>query len=1212
MNTDNATILALTLAFLVVASGVPLGDAGFADTAAANHHGGDTYTLRQPSVDRCYEVQTFTHDHEKMVPEVVKRGSIDEEDGDVTGQFKHPDWDGPVTIESIMDYRYRATDGSGQTAEDAPYLNVQYRWEPWEDGTYGLYNWSENGDSHLWFYENAAGDVSLVVRHDRLYENIGISSHSPYNGISGPHEGFLERSPGDGQVSFEFDDLPSGEWAYIDDKYPKPGMDDYYTDGNVRFGHPDADFVDNGSGEPLDRFTGGYFSIDWSWDAWENSGGTVKHGTDGGAYRGFDNLAPGESVTITNSFSGDIADGDWEVRTNDGTTNGVQQDLVMGEPLVIQRGPACTDVSLDSDATDDTAEVGQPVTFAADADGSPDAFRWDFDGDGEPDDETSGPTVTHAFENVTDREVGVTADYGDIEESASVSISVIENQPPTASLDVEPGEKGLDEYHVVGEQLTFDATGSSDNSGQFADEFEWSFGDGTNTTAGDRVTYSFDGVGNYTVEVQVSDAAGNTDTTSIPVEIDAEDTESPTPQAEVTPTEVEAGASLTFDASGSDDNRQIAEYRWDFDGDGEPDEVTDEATVEASPYESAGNYSATLEVVDGAGNVDNATVSGTVTEAQPPDIVDVSVPEQATTGVAFSLAATVEDEGRIAEYRWLVDGEVGATGSEATYTFDEEISETRRAEIQLVVVDAAGERNTTRRTVTVLPPDESPPDAFLSVDDNETQVGDDVTFNASNSTDPPHRDIARYHWDFDGNGTVDSVTDEPVVEHSYGATGTFEALVTVEDGSGNNGTATAVNVTVDEAERAFGGGGGGGGGGSVSVGPPPVVTETQQVGPSTTEVDVRNGRADETVRTDLSAANATDGTGVRFRTLAVNLASDDSHVLFRSAASRAAPEGVPALTDDSVSGPAAPAETLAYLDLGSAYLDATVENATVTFTVSESALGEFPDPTDVSAYRYDGEWTRADATLVDTSDGVYRFETTGDGLGTLAVGASEGLALTDAALANETVTTSERVEATATVENGGPTARTLTLNFTLSGDVVDSAAVEIPAGETREVTLSGTAPTPGTYDASVASASTGTLTVEQVDPADVSVADVSLNRSTIEAGESVEIAATVENAGGEPGEATVTLTMFGEDLETETVEVPADETTQVTFVRQVDAAGSYEIKVGGETATLDVTGTNGGDDGDGIGPSGTGVPGFGVGAALVALLAAALVARRRG
>lgn len=1190
MSPDRATILSLTLAFVTVTSMIPLGGLEFVGTAAANHHDDGTFTLSQPGASVCYEVEAFTPDHEKMVPEVRKRGSNDV--GDVTGPYEDPDWDGPVTIESIMDYRYRALDGTGQIADYAPYLNDQYRSEPWEDGTYGLYNWSEDDHSHLFFYENADGEVSMVARHDRLYENIGISSHRPYNGIYGgiPGDGFFEPSPGGGSVSWEFVTegdavgLPDGEWAYLDDMYPKPGMSDEYVDAEgTRYGHRDAEFVADGPGAPVETFDGGYFSADWSWDAWNNSQGTVKHGTDGGAYRGFHNLESGERVTITNSFSGIE---EWEVRTNDGTTNGEQLDLVMGEPLVIEPGANCLDASLDADPN--PVEVDRNVTFTA-PDGA-DEYRWDFDGDGEPEDETSANTVSHAYDGAGDRQASVTVVEDGETTSATTMVEVGADQPPSAAFEVEDGE-GDPQHHVVGESIRFNGSASSDNVGVAA--YEWSI-DGTNAT-GERVNRSFDSPGDKPVSLTVTDRSGKTDTVNRTVTIVPED--DPEAVATAAPEQVEAGAPVTLDGTASSDEYgELVAYEWDLDGDGEIEETG--PRIEWT-YDDPGEQNATLTVTDNNGNADVTNLSVLVNEPSDPTIESTEIPDEVSVTGDVSVSANATDPSALT-YTWRFSGGGNATekhGRAVTHSFDE----LGTATVELVVEDAAGRTSTTSAEIAVT----GTPSPALSADPADAETGETVTLDAGNSTDDGT--IARYEWDVDGDGQFErNTTTNASIETTYDSAGSYDATVRVVDGDGSAANATAT-VDVESSERAQSGGGGGGGG-SVSLGPPPVLTETEQVGPNEAAVEVRNARGDETIESDLPASAVAEDTGVRFRSVAVNLGSDDARLVVRTVASATAPEGVPALGGATGADATPPDETLAYLDLDAEYVDSRVENATVTVAVERSALGEYADPADLRAYGYDGSWTQLDAEVVGSSEDAFRLAATVEGPGALAVGATEGFAVTDVELAADSVTTGERFAANATVENGGSTARTATVNLTLSGSVVASETVELGGGATETLTLSATAPTPGDYELAVGNRSAGTLAVAEPDPADLAVTDVSLNASTIGAGESVEIRATVENAGEESGERTVALTMFGERLATETVAVAGGETERVSFVRAVDAAGSYEVAVGNETATLDVESTGGVDD---VVPETPGIPGFGVGAAVAALVAALLVARAR-
>lgn len=1185
MTIDRNTVASLGLTLLLVTSVLPAGIVGLSGTASANDHA-TWYTLSQPGTDVCYEVRAFTNDHEKMEPEVRVRGS--NEIGDVTGPYEDPDWDGPVTIESIMDYRYRYypsedSGAVGQTEYYAPYLNDQYRYEGWEFGTYGLYNWSENADSHLWFYENANGEVSLVARHDKLYENVGTSSHRPYNGEYGGIEGdgFFVRSNGDGSVTFTFDRLPSGEWAYLDDLYPNDGMSDMYTDADgVRYGHRESEYEST----PIREFDGGWFRAEWEWISWNNPDGADKHGTDGGAYRGFENLPRDEPMTITNSFSGDLDD--WEVRHNDGTINGEQLDLVMGEPLNIQRGRHCLDGGNgELTASPNPAEVGEEVTFTA-PDGATE-YRWDWDGDGTPDQNTSDNTVQHGYSSAGDKQVTVTMAQDGQTAQKQTTVTVRQSEPPTADFAVDDAA-GDPNYHVVGEEVTLNGSVSTDNVA--ISSYEWDV-NGT-ADSGATVPYEFDTVGTHEVTLTVTDRTGRTDNVTKTVQVVAQD--DPEARASASPTEVEAGAPITLDGSASsDEHGAITSYDWNAPGGSVTAPGQNRTAV---TYDEAGTYNVTLTVTDNNGNTDTANRSVSATNATTPtiDMDSVVVPDEVSSSGTFEVTASASDKSALT-YTWQFrqDGTTEErTGQTVNYQFENQGSAT----VELVVTDAAGHTNSTGEIDVEVT---GKPNAALSAPEKST-VGKSVTFDASNSTD--EGDIVEYRWDFDGDGTyeVNKTAPNATVSTSFSNSGEHTVTVRVVDDDNMTDTANAT-ITVEQ-KKAYGGGGGSSGasGGSSSFGPPPVLTQTEEVGPNQVAIDVRNARADETIDASLPASEVGNETGVRFKQFAVDLSGEDTHVVFRTAASADAP--------GDVSPPSASDETLAYLDLGAKYLDSPVENATVTFTVKKSLLGQFARAGDVTVYQYDGTWTQVDATVVETSGDTVRLKATTDGLGTLAVGANEVLTLTDAQLANSSVTTGETVEATATLENRGTTARSATLNLTLSGSVVATKTVEVPAGEKSEVSLSGTAPTPGTYNVSIAGTSAGTLSVQKVQPADVSVADVSLNTSTIAAGEQVAVVATVENTGGKVGEVNVTLTMFGEELASETVRVQPGETNRVTFDRRVDAAGTYTVDVNGETAELKVQNSSD-ENGDDKAP---GVPGFGIGAALVALVGAALLARLRG
>ena len=162
-----------------------------------------------------------------------------------------------------------------------------------------------------------------------------------------------------------------------------------------------------------------------------------------------------------------------------------------------------------------------------------------------------------------------------------------------------------------------------------------------------------------------------------------------------------------------------------------------------------------------------------------------------------------------------------------------------------------------------------------------------------------------------------------------------------------------------------------------------------------------------------------------------------------------------------------------------------------------------------------------------------------------------------------------------------------------------------------------------------ANVSNGTYAVGIDRPA-TNVTSVALSSQRVEPGKSVTVFVTVENTGRADGTRTVNLTVGGEVVATENVSVGAGEKELVSFERTFDASGVYEVSVDDEATELVVEGietntttttTTATTTEDATGEDTTststttndspGVPGFGVGVSLVALLGAALLALRR-
>lgn len=79
-------------------------------------------------------------------------------------------------------------------------------------------------------------------------------------------------------------------------------------------------------------------------------------------------------------------------------------------------------------------------------------------------------------------------------------------------------DSGADRTVEVGEILTFDGSGSSDDVGVVS--YEWDFGDGT-TETDKTVTHSYSATGTFVVTLTVKDKSGNVDTDTLQVEVNS-------------------------------------------------------------------------------------------------------------------------------------------------------------------------------------------------------------------------------------------------------------------------------------------------------------------------------------------------------------------------------------------------------------------------------------------------------------------------------------------------------------------------------------------------------------------------------------------------------------------------------------------------------------------------------------------------------------------
>ena len=294
----------------------------------------------------------------------------------------------------------------------------------------------------------------------------------------------------------------------------------------------------------------------------------------------------------------------------------------MGDRIIKENPSPSASIAVTSDTTDmDGIHVvadGEQVNFSGLSSSSPigvSQYSWSF---GTSSAETSN-TFSSGSTLVT---LTVTDTFGDISE-ANVSIMADGNNPvPVVNVIVKAGisdegetyntsTSNVDEdYNVV----VFNASESDDADSMISD-YAWDFGD-NNTDTGDVVSHIFADPGDFSVQLTVTDAAGNSDSSTTIISVN--DIEPPRAAfnwsytnesgSDVAGAAVE-GLPTHFNAGGTDDNSNgPLTYIWDF-GDGTNGTgVTVDHTFDETSDEA---FNVILEVTDASGNKDQISY-GTV------------------------------------------------------------------------------------------------------------------------------------------------------------------------------------------------------------------------------------------------------------------------------------------------------------------------------------------------------------------------------------------------------------------------------------------------------------------------------------------------------------------------------------------------------------------------------------------------------------------------
>ena len=376
------------------------------------------------------------------------------------------------------------------------------------------------------------------------------------------------------------------------------------------------------------------------------------------------------------------------------------------------------------------------------------------------------------------------------------------NQDPTADASATPTT--VDE----GGEVSFSGSSSADPDGSIA-SFDWAFGIGEGTEAGESVSHTYaDGPASPTVTLTVTDDAGATDTDTLTITVNNVD---PTITSVVaTPSELPfTGGSSTIaiaatDPAGANDPLQ---YSFDCDGVGGFEVGPQGGSSATCTFTDADEGSSTVnvQVDDGDGGVTPG--STTVTVAAPPEPIaptaDAGDAQTVVEGtqVAFNTLpvngrGSFDPDGSIVSFLWDFGLNEGtADGPIVTHTYtDGPVART----VTLTVTDDGDPPLSATDTAVITVTNAAP--IVVTGDDRSINEGDSALVSATFTdvgVDDTH--AATISW---GDPLIDDTTVDPAVspvseENVYpdDAGSPFTVTITVTDKDGDSGSGN-LSVTV--------------------------------------------------------------------------------------------------------------------------------------------------------------------------------------------------------------------------------------------------------------------------------------------------------------------------------------------------------------------------------------------------------------------------------
>ena len=440
-----------------------------------------------------------------------------------------------------------------------------------------------------------------------------------------------------------------------------------------------------------------------------------------------DPIPGNHTITVVVDYDDDILEADEE--------NNVVE---LGSFFINSRPKAS--LSADRMVADTYEDIVFDARASTDHEGDLSSYAWDF-GDGKT---ASDTVVVHNFTDDGEYNVTLTVTDSDSVTDTAYVLVKVRNRVPVLLYELQYAgmEKGAN--IGAGDEITFDASGSSDRDG-FVETVYWDFGVQGADSWDETAKYTYQSRDVYNITLIVTDNDGGVNSTTFDISVA---NKLPVIDLKVSKERVATYTDISFDASGTKDldpSGRIETFSWDF-GDGSQgtgSKVTHQ-------YKDDGTFAVALQVTDNEGGIAEKSVTINVTNREPaltltpPLDKDTNNLISLKKGLHIDVSKSSDMDGDIAGY-YYDPGQGGASGWVTDDTFS--YVYTSKGTFTLIVKIKDDDGAVVEEDYPIEVVDNNPPTCTIKITPEKPEVGEKVKFKADYD-DPDDNKVELFMWNF--------------------------------------------------------------------------------------------------------------------------------------------------------------------------------------------------------------------------------------------------------------------------------------------------------------------------------------------------------------------------------------------------------------------------------------------------------------------------------